>query len=865
MLGKLFRPRWQHKDPSVRVQAVTQLDMANPESASILETLARGDSNEAVRVTTAHKLLDMQQLDHLIQQDPSPDVRQAATEQFCSLLAGTAEGAPVEENLLRLIRLTDNQQALLHVAEHSPHDQCREAATERLADPDLLLRLAIQGKNERQRLAAAECIEDESLLRQLTREGRDKRVLRLARDRLKAQQHQRQALEDDKQIRQQLLEQLAAHSKRSIDPLYAPRLEQLEKHWQSLADRADDDENTRAETLLQSCHQRLQQQQHNQQQAEDKENAAEELQQACDSLESLLREITTESWESDTGYLRAAFNSQQLRWQTAAELKTPDIALQARFDTAKKTWQSLFDVLTQLTELEPEDHEQRERLMQQWPANTPAPASLGQQTQTTENTSNTPDNDYRGKTSKNEQALDSVLSAIGRELNRRNLRHANRLWHKAESMLDKQPSDKHKSWMRRLLPRLEELRDWHSFAAEPKKTELCERMETLINTSMDPGEKANAIQALHDEWRSLMSSDQEADQALWDRFKTASDQAYEPCREHFRELDTERASNLQRRKQLCEQLSHFLQNLDPDQADWPAVWEIRRTAPQEWKSYQPIRFTDAREVSQQFNHLLEQLDEKLNAASEAHLPQLKQIITALEKLANDNSPVDERIEQTKQLQQRWKTAGWVQPRDYRPLHKQYRQLCDRIFADRDEQRKAEKQTQEEQRQTLRDVINQLQQSVDTPPDNLNMAIIGPLAEQLTNLPCPGGDKRLANERNTLLDRVRQLRNKLPRYRQWCELINSITQAPQAPENENQQRLALLIELETDSESPEHAREARMALQLERLQQAMKGNQNDPLERSEQLLEEYQQLLEQGLDENIRQRLLNALGNHKPVL
>jgi hypothetical protein len=40
-----------------------------------------------------------------------------------------------------------------------------------------------------------------------------------------------------------------------------------------------------------------------------------------------------------------------------------------------------------------------------------------------------------------------------------------------------------------------------------------------------------------------MSSDQGEDQALWARFKEASDQAYEPCHAHFAELDAIKARN----------------------------------------------------------------------------------------------------------------------------------------------------------------------------------------------------------------------------------------------------------------------------------------------------------------------------------
>src|SRR5699024_10317369 len=155
-----------------------------------------------------------------------------------------------------------------------------------------------------------------------------------------------------------------------------------------------------------------------------------------------------------------------------------------------------------------------------------------------------------------------------------------------------------------LKEQLQELQDWHNFAAEPKKEDLCQGMEALIAEALSPPEKANAIQALHQEWRELMSSDQEADQALWDRFKEASDKAYEPCQEHFKELDAQRAEKLKERQALCEQLEALLaQTQQADAPDWQGLFTIRRQAPQSYFAIEPVRYTDARPTDQHFSKL----------------------------------------------------------------------------------------------------------------------------------------------------------------------------------------------------------------------------------------------------------------------
>ena len=178
----------------------------------------------------------------------------------------------------------------------------------------------------------------------------------------------------------------------------------------------------------------------------------------------------------------------------------------------------------------------------------------------------------------------------------------------------------------KLAPRRAELQDWHRFAAEPKKVALCESMEALKDTSMDAPELATAIQALHDEWRALMSSDQGEDQALWARFKEASDQAYEPCHAHFAELDAIKARNLEKRRALCQQLEGFIAAQNWETADWHGVWQIRQQAPKDWKALHPIRFTDGRDVQKHFSSLLTQLDEQLNGYIEKAESERQQLL-----------------------------------------------------------------------------------------------------------------------------------------------------------------------------------------------------------------------------------------------
>lgn len=855
MLKKLFRPKWQHQNPEVRLQALADLDPLEPENQTIVVQLARGDSSEAVRTAAVGKLVDMKVLDDILQKDTTPTVKEAATEQLCRLLAGVAAGAPAEENLIRLIRLTENRQALQYVATESPSPHCREAAIGQLTDAAHLMALACHGKTEPERVLAAQRIHQEDLLRRLVREGRDKRVVRIAREVLKANQSARQQQTRQMAERQQLLQQLQTQSGRAMDPLYEARVQQLAQQWETLAADASDAEQAQATQWLGKCRQRIEQQATEAHQAQARQVAADELAAAVSSLQQALDSISAETWQASLGSLRAMLSTQQRRWEVAAETLPPPAELAEAFQKATALWVTLLGLVAEISDKR-DSAEALTEIAGRWPAAVPAPADLACATAQTTVAPQPQPAEPHPKNGGNR-----LLGALRRELQQRNLRHANRLW----TRLHEQPLDAATTaQLERLKPALEELRDWHRFAAEPKKQQLCEDMEALVQTNLPPAEKATAIQVLHDAWRALMSSDQDADQQLWERFKTASDHAYEPCREHFREQDQERRSNLQRRIALCEQLEKFVAALDPEKSDWPAVWEIRQRAPAEWRDYQPVRFTDARDTANRFSQLLKTLDTLLQDASNRHQAQREDIITALQQIAaTDPLPADA-IDHTRALQQQWNQSGWVMPRQHRSLQKNYRQLCDRIYAARDAARDQHKAELVRQRQAVAQLTDALLAALHKTTRELDPGAIHQLASELRAADLPGGDRKLQERRDAALEKARKLRQQLPRWQDWQSLMEKITRTADSPPSDDQLLLATRLEVISGTDSPASAQDLRRQIQIERLEKAMQGANPAPLtEIKRLLLEDHIGLLQQGLDPAIRQRFIAALTQLEP--
>ncbi|HCE40433.1 MAG TPA: DUF349 domain-containing protein, partial [Alcanivorax sp.] len=453
-----------------------------------------------------------------------------------------------------------------------------------------------------------------------------------------------------------------------------------------------------------------------------------------------------------------------------------------------------------------------------------------------------------------------LVVALRRELQRGNLKHANRLWLKAEAVL----AEEDDAWLARQLERhserREELRDWHAFAAQPKKEALCERMEALIDQDMDPAERASVIQALHDEWRALMSSDQDQDQALWERFKAASDRAYEPCRAHFQELDAQRADNLRRRRDLCQQLADFVAGENWDRADWQAVWEIRRRAPQEWKEASPVRFTDGRDLQKRFSALLSEIDEHLDRAWQEAERQRAALLDRARALSEQDDAHDA-ARQARELQKEWRAAPWLPPARHRRWQKDFRGLMDAIFGARQAASQARDEARQAQRDRattlLEDGERRLGEDLAALDDAALAALIGEL-EALDHGALERGQQR---RKQQLLDTLRRRRADLPRWRRWRDAERRLADAPDGEAGDDDGALAVALEALAGVDSPEHARAERMAWQLEQLPRAMKSAGYAPLEEALKLVEARAD--DAPLDPALRQRMTVALAALEP--
>lgn len=862
MFKQFFKPKWQHKDPAQRLSALQELSPDTARSQKIIAELCH-DTDPQIQKTAISLCTDTQLLDRLAQAEAPTN--QWAKERHIALLSEQGE-----EALSQFIRTSSDTTMLVQLSITHEDVTLRTLAVRRLTilnSTDSLLKVASESRHANTRLQAAQLLENAQDWRELQKSSRDKAVQQWVREQLRQHHAQLHQLEQQATERNAILQELEQHQRRPIDNLYQARLTQWQQQWQNNLEGLSEEEGARFITYVNACEERIRQlaAEHAAEQA--RQTAKIQQASALEDYQSTLKRFSQPYWEQEYGQIAAALTLLKRHWQ---QLSThySDAAKQEHFAKLQAQWQKLqssvtayFEFKQQVEDSSTPLQEAAANLLATWPEELYKPAELL--------SNSTPDNaqhnivdEPKAPTASAEVApydyqQDKLFFQLRNALRQRNLRQANRLWQRLENELDKEANAQREQRFHGLKEQLDELQDWHNFAAEPKKEALCQRMEALANIELEPQDKANAIQALHQEWRELMSSDQEADQALWERFKEASDQAYLPCKEHFAELDLLRAEKLKERQELCEKLSALLEKSKQDSnTDWQALFAIRRQAPGSYFAIEPVRYTDARPVDQHFSALLRSFDDTLTQVSQAQLPKHQALVDASAALAKQAEVSADAI---KALQEQWQDLAWLHPKHYRKLNKSFRQNLNKAFANLNQQRSQARQQHEANKILLQQALREFKDTLNNlSPNQMNERI-----QYLLTLTCPPRERALAKQREELIKEAQNLIKQWPLKEEWTTLKDQVQATPTLAKVAETPELIIAAEVICQVESSESDKQKRFQWQLEQLPKMMTQGQAEPLSQIKNLLEQHQHQLAKGLTAEHQARLLGALEAIKP--
>ena len=709
----LFKPKWQHKDPEVRKQALSNLTDEN-----IFIQVVNQDNDKSVRLLALSKIQSNKNLAAFLISDQT-ELRQQAQQQHLTQLLPN-------QSIDDLASISSDND-LVCIASYTQDDKLRLEAINKITDESIRLDIACNNPVAKVRLAAAQGIDNSDALNTLMNiaQGKDKALYRFCKDKLSASK----AVEvSAKQLQEKISNALASAehlAKSAYSPEYNGRLQLLKQNWAAFSDINASQQQT-FDAALSQCEATLAAHLAEEKAAQDKIAA---IKAAQENFINVLTQIELLEFNDDiSSQLTALENT----WKTAKQASKPSAEQNKTFENALQAWLALDNTRTQLIEQQASLQElidQAQKLektslsksqnlqkdinkaLKQLPWKPAAvnlslatPALLVELDQALQTVIKHNQNLTAHEADSSKQ-LSKLLTELEEHINAGLLKEANKCHQHTVQALKKISQQEGKKFQRQyqnLTAQLTEIRDWQGFAATPKKEALCESMEALVNSAIDPSILADKINALQEEWKAIGPIARQDDKILWNRFRSAADKAYLPCKAHYAEMAEQRQQNLVNRQQLIVQLTEYEANMDWDTADWGVVQKTLDAARETFRAFSPVDRHEHKNSQASLQTISDKIYSHIKAEYQKNIEAKEALIDAAKSL-QDVEDLSQAIEQSKQLQADWKTIGMTPNKADQKLWQEFRAACDAVFSRRDEQRQQNK-AQTEANIELADVI-----------------------------------------------------------------------------------------------------------------------------------------------------------------
>lgn len=696
LLGKKTQPK------------VVEKKTTNLEALSVdaLVGVIKSGEDEQVRIAAIKKINDRNILLSLAgvteASSLSTNVQKAAKQQLVSLIdAGTINLSDLEQSipdkmsLLALLGLTANTAAFEQIF-NTINDQAE------------LARFALDASTSKLRQSAADKVTDKELLQKLLKDTKtkDKSVFKIVKEKCDAFK------EEDKRAAEIIaavtsaVQSLEQQSNRPYDAQFEAKVSYLVQQWELKKADATDDLISRAQAAIEKCQATIDNvsAELNAQETQRKVEIAitGERQVHIDQLHALLMSIV--SSDVNVEETNALLKLLDAAWESLGSVKKPSAHEQKIVDGLRRiilqeldnhtTYGSLaaqqlrFEQLVSEASGEAQEHYKALKnrvnlLCKSFKDNLPDVVAQAQ----------TAYEKWEKAAAEKVAELQSAQRHIGGLIRKANETIAEGVLGKAmgirraieEKVQNFGSLPNHlASQLEQLDEALAKLQDWKDYAVIPKKHELIAQLESLDGSKEHPESLANKVKRIQDEWRSLSKGGKDQDQDLWEKFHELAQKVYQPCRDYFAEQAIIRQNNLNSCKQLVAQLKHYLENHDWQNANWKDVETVIRIARQEWRNHTPTERVATQPVLAEFEATLQAIQQKLNDEFAKNASSKKELIGQAQLLVTMEDS-RKATDQVKQLQTKWQSIGPSLRKEEQQLWREFRSVCDAVFAKRQQQ------------------------------------------------------------------------------------------------------------------------------------------------------------------------------------
>lgn len=754
---RLFQPKYQHKDPTVRIQALQQLNPQEPQQKTILHELAFNDSDATVSLAALDKLDNFDLWWKMAGTSKDQRVAKKSKSKVEAFLLGQ-NGITLPDTTRRTFILECHDSALLEMLlqEGGVDESDTElmlAVLTKLNKPQVTLKMLLATENESLRKALFEQLDSESDIAKVAKKASHQALTDMANQKLQALAEAKekpvQLLKDTRLVLSKLL---ALVDSADYEKLVADRAK-LEGEFKAFSEQFSiltQDDSTEFEQKFASLQPRLQKKEAALYDAWSKEQAKKQQQAAFEAALARTSEVLTSVHEAlsanastiTLGQLEQ-FNQQIEQVEQAFQSLSRDELTQ---NHNKQIESSLLKLnqsrshLDDLPALQIAITQAKELLAEFKQAAAPQVAEQVEQGKQVLSNFSAKFKDIKAsfgqvwpkeiddewhqvrKTWKNaisdiEKQADDVFKKCRDKLNfvnaqvkqgrfRNAIRHYEKVAAQFEAMSENQQRRLSKTF-EGIKSEIENLKDWQDYIAAPRKPELLQEIEALAKTPLAPEAQAKQVKALRAQWLTLGSTGTEADEALNKTFDETCEVAFKPCRDFYAEQDAKRTRNLNNKFALLDALeAEHKEDTPMDTLD-----KALNTMRKKWRDIGDIDYKLKDSLDERYRSVVNPIKSKIDQFYQDNASIKQGIIKEAEALVGSDN-WQEATQIAKQLQDKWKQAGRAHGKVERKLWESFRSINDQIFAKRDEAVEARNAELETVVASLQDEIAALEGSVN---------------------------------------------------------------------------------------------------------------------------------------------------------
>jgi hypothetical protein len=246
------------------------------------------------------------------------------------------------------------------------------------------------------------------------------------------------------------------------------------------------------------------------------------------------------------------------------------------------------------------------------------------------------------------------------------------------------------------------------------KLELCARAEKLAGVEMIK-DAIRELNELHHEFKHIGPVPIEEKEAVWQRFKTASDAVYARRDAYLANLQQELNINLGEKQKLADEVQEFASYQSDRIKEWNQKTKEILDLQKRWEIVGGLPRAKAKDVNKKFwsafkaffnnkNNFFKKLDEEREQNLKLKNDLVQQALTLKE-----SSDWEKTSNELKTLQQKWKDIGPVPEKFREKVFKEFKEACDYFFEQRRHQHGKVENEQAENLKQKEEICAELEQ------------------------------------------------------------------------------------------------------------------------------------------------------------